>query len=88
MSVGCLRFGILQALSSGSLPLVNHRQAVGLRERELFEESLLVHNLSLESRIGEKILVQYNVFTWLIEFVTTVINNIWLARMVVLRLNT
>ena len=66
---------------------MNHRQAVGLRECELFEESLLVHKLSLESRIGEKILVQYNVFPWLIEFVTTVINNIWLARMVVLRLN-
>ena len=31
--------------------------------------------------------VQYNFFQWLIEFVTIVIKNIWLARMVVLRSN-
>ena len=40
-----------------------------------FEELRSVHKLALESRIGEKISVQHNLFLFLIDFVTTVINQ-------------
>ena len=52
-----------------------------------FEELLPVHNLALESQTGEKISVQYNAVPWLLEFVTLVVNNIWLARIFVLFFN-
>ena len=52
-----------------------------------FEELLPVHNFALESQTGEKISVQYNAVPWLLEFVTLVVNNIWLARMFVLFFN-
>ena len=67
-------------------PSVGESQASGRAQAvRTCEESLRVHKLSLDSRIGKMVVVQFNVYPWLIEFVTLVINNIWLARMVVLR---
>ena len=52
-------------------PSVGESQASGRAQgvRTFFEESLRVHKLSLESRIGEKTLIQCKVLPWLIEFV-------------------
>ena len=58
------------------LPL-DESQANGRAERAVitFEELLRVRKLSLECRFGAKVSVQHNVFPWLIDFVTTVINQ-------------